>query len=303
MICGPLPFRLFRISRPLRRSRPDPDSHGAGRDARHRLVLTGAGKAAGLRQGKAMAEVAGSGRPPRPERGLFFFGKFAHRLLCSRPAHSHPFPSAEVRNGTVLLTLFPCFRSTSAPWCPRFLYCTSSVYACLCALDLCRSISFETPRFSMLRHAVRHHAWRPQCLRPGWAGALQDARHEVCFRKTEKDMYTTINFWIMWIYVPLFLIGLCLCLHFGYFTLPNFLALVFSTTLWQPFVAQFYPTQYPPCDQYFAIVFGLSVLFMMAIYFYVIRRKSPFKEFLCVTLFAATVYIPFDLITGYYLVF
>ena len=102
------------------------------------------------------------------------------------------------------------------------------------------------------------------------------------------------NIWI-WLYVPLFLLGLCTCLHFRYFTKKNILAWLLTITFGQILCCGILKVLHlSPGYYYFersvpyCIVFALITIVFMATWFFGIKKHAPFKEFFCFTLFTAT---------------
>ena len=94
------------------------------------------------------------------------------------------------------------------------------------------------------------------------------------------------DIWI-WLYAPLFLIGLCLSLIYGCFTWKNMAAWVITLFIGQILINLFLE---PVREWIYALAFALVSFCMMAFYFYRIQQRTPIKQFLSFTLFTATSY-------------
>ena len=113
----------------------------------------------------------------------------------------------------------------------------------------------------------------------------------------EEMMCIDIEMW-QWLYLPLFLVGLCLCLHFGCFTKRNLLAWLVTLVI-NPLVLclllQFYPKI--STGGAYLLRSAISVVLMLA-YCLGIKKHTPFNETLSLVLFAATAFAIVDVVLG-----
>ena len=102
--------------------------------------------------------------------------------------------------------------------------------------------------------------------------------------------YNTIAVWI-WLFAPLFVLGLCLSLHYGCFTWKNILAWVFTLFVGQLFTDVLIQSVTGPIvTLLYGLTFSLLSFCIMAVYFYGIQKRTPIKQFLSFALFTATSY-------------
>ncbi len=94
----------------------------------------------------------------------------------------------------------------------------------------------------------------------------------------------------LWIAVPLALIGLCLSLCFGCFTKRNMIALLAALVLNLVVIMIILPLFPEHPGIYIYVYRSIIIALIMLIDFYMIRRKTPLKESLSFTLFAATAF-------------
>ena len=94
------------------------------------------------------------------------------------------------------------------------------------------------------------------------------------------------DIWI-WLYAPLFLIGLCLSLIYGCFTWKNMAAWVITLFIGQILINLFLE---PVRELIYALAFALVSFCMMGVNFYGVQKRTPIKQFLSFTLFTATSY-------------
>ena len=85
-----------------------------------------------------------------------------------------------------------------------------------------------------------------------------------------------------WIYLPLFFIGLCLCLHYGCFTKTNILAWFTSYIFCHVATAEINNSTG------FCITYTIIATIFMLIYFYGVKEHAPISEVLAFTFFTAT---------------
>ena len=98
------------------------------------------------------------------------------------------------------------------------------------------------------------------------------------------------DIWI-WLYAPLFLLGLCLSLINGCFTWKNMVAWVVTLFVGQILAKDMirsFTDQWG--DLFFGLAFALVSVCLMAVNFYGVQKRTPIKQFLSFTLFTATSY-------------
>ena len=98
------------------------------------------------------------------------------------------------------------------------------------------------------------------------------------------------DIWI-WLYAPLFVVGLCLSLHYGCFTWKNMVAWVVTLFFGQIMTeVMIKSVTGEMLDVIYGLTFALISVCMMAINFYCVQERTPIKQFLSFTLFTATSY-------------
>ena len=106
----------------------------------------------------------------------------------------------------------------------------------------------------------------------------------------EEMMCIDIEMW-QWLYLPLFLAGLCLCLHFGCFTKKNIAAWIASLVFCSAAATlAIDPFPYLHDSEGFSLAYTAIATAFMLVYFYGVRKRTAVSEALSFTLFAVTSY-------------